>query len=225
METKILNYFRRFLNKEALSVNLHNLITDSTEGLQSLDIGKPLDPFEFMYRIIYQLSHRTLSCNDVADDPVLLEKSLKQYLRLDEAVALEVIFPKLPVPSRLRKMWSGLQMHLMFKKVMDERRRTGHVGTDTMQTLMDAGESDTDITTVRLERNADTGTDILLVHHICLVCRSDKQRISIIVDSVPIGKQPRVETACPRRGRCNYSQTSPFGKRIAPRYTRKAELG
>ncbi|PHH77668.1 hypothetical protein CDD83_4098 [Cordyceps sp. RAO-2017] len=100
-----------------------------------------------MLPLIYRLTHRTLGCNDVADDPKLLAQTLGHFGRLDQSSGLEIMFPRLLTPSKLRKMAAGLSLHRTFVRIMDGRRRSGRKETDAMQTLMEQGTDDILIST------------------------------------------------------------------------------
>lgn len=58
------------------------------------------------------------------------------------------MFPRLPLPSKLRKMWAGARLHLALSAIIHDRRRTGRVDIDAMQALMDDGHSDIAISVV-----------------------------------------------------------------------------
>lgn len=142
-----------------------------------------MDPFDVLYKLVYQLTHRTLGSNDVANDPKLLKDTLAIYTSLDDTSAAQIMFPWFPVPSKLRKMWAGAKLHWAFEKIMNDRRRTGRVEDDAMQELMDAGEKDLIISAVSFFAHSLTRTfvtdlianpvSLLAVYHGCSVCRSD----------------------------------------------------
>ncbi|KAK2597419.1 hypothetical protein QQS21_005967 [Conoideocrella luteorostrata] len=134
--------FKHFTHRDRLEANLHNLINDCVPAFENIDISVPIDPFESLYRLVYQLTLRTLGTNDVADDPKLTDETLGIFMTLDDSSALEVMFPGMPFPSKLSKMWAGAKLHMIFSKIMKDRRTTGRVEDDAMQSMMDAGDSD-----------------------------------------------------------------------------------
>lgn len=139
MTSQFITMFKRLLQRDRLADNLHHMTTDANAALSNLDTSAPVEPFAVMLKLIYQLTHRTLGSNDVADDAKLLADTLAVFGRLDDSSAIEIMFPKLPWPSKLRKMWAGARLHWAFSKIVRERRKTGRADTDAMQTLMEAG--------------------------------------------------------------------------------------
>lgn len=111
-------------------------------SFHDLDTSVPVDPFDSVYALIYQLTVRHLGSVDIANDPKLLRETLGIFGALDDSSALEVMFPRLPVPSRLSKIWAGARLHRIFCKIMQDRRRTGRTEEDPMQLMMDDGEKD-----------------------------------------------------------------------------------
>lgn len=143
--------FKRFLAKPRLHACLENLVGDTIATFDAFDTSKPMDPFDTMYKLIFQLTHRTVGCNDVAADPKLLKKSLAMFTDLDATGAIEVMFPWLPTPVKLRKLWGGARMHWMFQRIMKQRREQDQPGNDAMQLMMDAGDTDLQISVVSWE--------------------------------------------------------------------------
>ncbi|OAA77091.1 Cytochrome P450 [Akanthomyces lecanii RCEF 1005] len=137
--------FKRFLAKPRLHACLENLVSDTIATFDAFDTSKPMDPFDTMYKLIFQLTHRTVGCNDIAADPKLLKKSLAMFTDLDATGAIEVMFPWLPTPVKLRKLWGGARMHWMFQRIIKKRREQDQPGNDAMQLMMDAGDTDLQI--------------------------------------------------------------------------------
>lgn len=144
--------FKRFLAKNKLSSSLPRLVQDVHAMLDGLDTSKPMDAFGPIYELIYQLTHRTLGCNDIADDPKLLEDTLRLYTTLGSSSGVDVMFTWLPTPSRIYSKYCGAKLHFAFQKVMQKRRDTGVKGDDAMQIMMDAGDSDIDISIVSCQK-------------------------------------------------------------------------
>lgn len=139
---------KRATNRGGLLRVLGLLASDAEATITSIDVSRPFDPFDSMYRLVYQLSHRTIGCDDIAQSPELLDKTLGIYSRLDQSNALQVMFPSLPTPNLLLKVWSGAKLFGILKDIMKKRRETGQRGQDTMQSLMDKGDSDLTICAV-----------------------------------------------------------------------------
>ncbi len=112
------------------------------------DTNAPVDVFAVMYRLIYQLTHRVFGCKDVADNEVLLQRTLRHYSCMDECSPWQVLFPELPTPAKLTKRWRGLQLFMELRQVILERRKNGTKSDDTMQILINSGKSDIEICSV-----------------------------------------------------------------------------
>lgn len=142
--------FRKLLMRDRLALNLHYLTTDTHNSLRSFDINRPVDPFDLMYRLVYQLTHRTLGCHNVAEDPVLLQNTLKHYRCIEESSPIQILFPELPTFAKIRKQWAGINLYWQFRKIIHNRRRLSEKGTDAMQLLMDEGMNEVEISSVSL---------------------------------------------------------------------------
>lgn len=144
---------KRLLARERLASLLGRLISDMHHSMEQLSdhhgSDKPvrIDVFDYFFKSMYQMTHRTLGCNKIANSPGLLASTLQVYKNIDTASAAEIMFPWLPVPSKLKKMWSGYKMFSVLSAIAKERR-SGKRDTDAMQVLIDSGNSDTFVTVV-----------------------------------------------------------------------------
>ncbi|KJZ80101.1 hypothetical protein HIM_00815 [Hirsutella minnesotensis 3608] len=133
---------KRLIHKDHLDKNLHHMVTDARAAFESIDTKLPVDPFDIMRNLVYQLTHRILGIHDIASSPKLLQRTLSLYEELDKSSATEIIFPNLPTMSKWRKIWAGAKLHLTFKKIVDERQKTGRTETDALQVMIDQGDND-----------------------------------------------------------------------------------
>lgn len=150
----ILTTFKRLVAKDRLEANLECLVGDVSAFAEAIrqkaaDANNPgvIDVFDDIFRLVYQLTHRTLGCNEIADDPVRLASTLKAYKNLDVGSATEIMFPWLPIPMKLRKMWAGYNLFSAISSLA-KQRRAGEPQTDGMQMLIDRGDSDVIVTVV-----------------------------------------------------------------------------
>jgi sterol 14-demethylase len=109
-----------------------------------------VDPFQVMYRLVYQLTHRSFGCKDVAEDEALLQRTIRHYRCMDECSPWQVLFPELPIPAKVIKRWRGLQLFFELRRVIHARRKGGIRSDDAMQVLMDSGKSDIEICSVSM---------------------------------------------------------------------------
>lgn len=91
--------------------------------------------------MIYHLTMRTVACNEIANDRPLLDKTLRLFEQVEASSTPEVVmFPWLPSPAKLKRLWGGAQLYFIFKNIIDERAKTGHREEDPLQFLIDKGE-------------------------------------------------------------------------------------
>ena len=90
-------------------------------------------------------------CKDVAEDEALLQRTIRHYRCMDECSPWQVLFPELPIPAKVIKRWSGMQLFMELRQVIHARRKGGIRSDDTMQVLMDSGKSDVDICSVSIK--------------------------------------------------------------------------
>ncbi|GJC89255.1 obtusifoliol 14-alpha demethylase [Colletotrichum liriopes] len=139
----------KLLRKDVLSDRLHLLVGDTRHTMDDLasrinpasEFGVS-DPFEDMYRLVFQLTVRTVGCDEVAEDPDLLRRVLRIFESIDAAAtATKVMFPWMPTSGHLRRVYSGAQMYAILEGVIKERKNRGVDGNDALQFLMDNGDS------------------------------------------------------------------------------------
>lgn len=134
--------FKKLTGKEHLATCLPYLNKDARDAFSAIDTSVPMDPFVVLYDLLYKFTHRTVGCHDVAEDSALQEKTMRLYEKLDKTAAIQVMFPWLPTPTKLNKLWAGAKLHMLFGDIIRERRKSGRKAEDVMQYLMDKGESD-----------------------------------------------------------------------------------
>ncbi len=145
------------MRKENFVRNLPLLVGDTQAQLASIvarNNGSAtgiFDPFDDLYRTVYQLTMRTVGADDIADDPALLRKTLSLFEAIDAASSpSRIVFPWLPTPGHIKRVTAGFRLYMIFKKIADKRRKTGQHGNDALQFLLDGGEDLAKILTVRL---------------------------------------------------------------------------
>lgn len=131
------------MKAERISGSLNLLISDARQTMDRLakaDI-KLVDPFDDIYRLVYKLTVRMVACNEIAEDPELLDQSLKAFETIDASTtASTVIFPWLPTPSFIRTKLAGVRLYMMIKKILEARKQNGVRVDDALQYLVDQGD-------------------------------------------------------------------------------------
>ncbi len=99
--------------------------------------------------MVFQLTIRAASCKEVADDPEAVKKVTKLYWDAEKgSTPTSVLLPWFPSAARKRKLKATQDLFMLFKQHVDDRKATGRVEEDPMQSLIDAGDGANDIVTV-----------------------------------------------------------------------------
>ncbi|KAK3622051.1 hypothetical protein LTR56_022423 [Elasticomyces elasticus] len=126
-----------------LKKGLPLMLRDARASLDRLaaDPAGVTDPFDSIYRLVFQFTMRTVACNEIADDPKLLEQCLKHFERVEQsATPWQVMYPWMPLWSKVQRTRGGAQLYMIFKAVVDARRKNGIRGDDALQYLIDQGD-------------------------------------------------------------------------------------
>lgn len=147
-------YFTRrivgILKGQAIPNGLPQMLKDVRTSLDDLAQQKEhvTDPFDSIYRIVFQLTMRTVACKEIADSPELLRKTLDLYETIERtATPLSIMYHWLPTPSKALRTYAGAKLYMVFKKVVDDRNKEGRRGDDALQYLIDQGDDITKIIT------------------------------------------------------------------------------
>jgi hypothetical protein len=140
---------------EALTgTGLPQLIADTKARLESIASSPSgiTDPFESIYKIVFQLTMRTVGCNEIAEDPTSLAKTLSFFETIEQSgTPAGVIFPWLPTPAKLKRTYAGGRLYFMFQRIVNERKKTGKREDDALQFMIDQGDDVTKIIGVSTE--------------------------------------------------------------------------
>ena len=136
------------MRKENFVKNLPLLVGDTTSRLQDIIAREggstgTFDPFDDVYRIVYQLTMRTVGATEIAESPALMDKTLRLFETVENASSpARIIFPWLPTPAHLRRMAAGARLYMEFNKIAEDRKKTGRREEDALQFLLDEPNSD-----------------------------------------------------------------------------------
>lgn len=126
--------------------NLPRFVSDARKQFEDLvAVSGPsgtFDPFDVIYRTVYQLTMRTFGANEIAESPELLAKTLSLFQQIEKSSSpARIIFPWLPTAAHLRRMAIGARLYMIVNRIVDERRSTGRREDDALQYLLDNGNS------------------------------------------------------------------------------------
>jgi cytochrome P450 len=141
------NHFSRrlahLLKNEQFRKKLPTLKSDVQRAIEAIK-NEPngiTDPFESIYRIVFRLTIRMVGADDIANDPVLLERTLKYFEMIDaSATATSIMFPKFPSPAVLKRTYAGARLYMMVEKIVKQRAESGEKQDDALQYLIDQGD-------------------------------------------------------------------------------------
>ncbi|KAF2859726.1 hypothetical protein K470DRAFT_218461, partial [Piedraia hortae CBS 480.64] len=136
------------LKGDRIRKGLPMLLNDAKLGMDALaaDPKGITDPFESIYRLVFQFTMRTVACWEIADDPVLMDEVLQLYETIEEtATPFSIMYPWLLVPAKARRLYAGAKLYRTFGRVVNERRKTGTRYDDALQYLLDQGDGIKDI--------------------------------------------------------------------------------
>ncbi|KAI9712037.1 MAG: hypothetical protein M1820_001746 [Bogoriella megaspora] len=92
--------------------------------------------------MVFQLTLRLVGCREIAEDPEQLRYVLKLYETLDKSsTSLGIMFPRLPLPSTLKRNWAGFRLYMVLQRIADARKKEGRKEDDALQYLLDHGDS------------------------------------------------------------------------------------
>lgn len=146
----MLRHMTKLLQRDNFVRNLPLLVSDTSAMLDDIvrrghgGGDEPttgiFDPFDDMYKIVYQMTMRTLGCNEVADDLPLLWKTLALFEEIEHGSGpTKIIFPWIPTVGSLRQTIAGARLYAIFSEVAKKRKAEGRRENDTFQYLMDTG--------------------------------------------------------------------------------------
>jgi hypothetical protein len=95
-------------------------------------------------KLVFQLTVRSLTSSDIADDTGKVRRLKRLYDMVDDGnTATSILFPWLPSWGMLKKLFATWRIYHTIHTAMDSRVKSGKYRDDTMQMLLDSGDSDT----------------------------------------------------------------------------------
>lgn len=150
------DYFARRLVNMVKGGALRNGLPSLISDIQTWygDLAKKstgtIQPFETIYELVFQLTMRTVGCEEIANDPKTAKKML-HYFETIEACGdkpLSVIYPAVWTIHKVQKLFTGIKLYTTIDNIVKNRKKTGHREKDAMQYLLDQGDSSLNIVEV-----------------------------------------------------------------------------
>lgn len=134
------------LKSDGLARGLPGLV-QATSGILERMAPQPgheavMDPFDDIYRVVYDLTMRTVGATEIVASPELMDKTLGWFETIQNASAVQIIFPWLPMFADVKRMVAGGRLYYLLKGLVDNRKKTGRREDDALQYLIDNGEDD-----------------------------------------------------------------------------------
>jgi hypothetical protein len=149
------NYFAKRLQAAIKGPRFVKGLTQLLEDTRSAFRGlaaqetKTTDPFDSIWRLVFQLTMRTVACVEIASDPDMLTRVLNLFETIEKTASpLSVMYSWMPLPSKARRTYAGAQLYMIFKNIIDKRAQEGRREDDTLQHCIDQGDDVTKIITV-----------------------------------------------------------------------------
>ena len=123
---------------------LPQLISDTKTKFDTITASSSgmINPFDTIYKTVYQLTMRTVGCNEIASDPALLNRTLHLFEIIEKSgTPTGIVFPWLPTPAKVKKLYAGFSLFMIFQKIVNQRKKTGRRENDALQFMMDQGDS------------------------------------------------------------------------------------
>lgn len=135
------------------NAKLPHLLKDVYTEIHSLTSHdrKATNPFDSIYRLVFQLTMRTIACDEIADDSNLLARSLELYEVLDNvSTPLSIMYSWMPLSSYIYRSHASTQFlhiveQLIAKRIQGRRRKD-----DALQYLIDSAFEAPHIATVSI---------------------------------------------------------------------------
>ena len=101
----------------------------------------PLHRAHAPLQLIFQLTVRTLTGTEIADDPALVARLRHLYDEVDEGnTPAAILLPWWPGRGAIRKLLATKRIYDIITKALDTRLKSGKPRDDTLQMLLDSGD-------------------------------------------------------------------------------------
>ncbi|KAG5643635.1 hypothetical protein DXG03_000561 [Asterophora parasitica] len=117
------------------------ILEDSRRIMSTWGTSGKFDPFENIYALLFQTTLRSLSCSEISDDPVIVDRLKTLYDTLDNGTTpATVLVPWLPTPAMIKKLWATKEIYGIVTNAIRAREESGVSHNDTLQMLLDGGD-------------------------------------------------------------------------------------
>lgn len=134
------------MRKEKFERNLPLMVKDAqtalTRTLARIGDGGLMDPFDDIYRMVYQMTMRMVGPTEFAESPKMLDDTLRLFNIIEKSLSpSRVVFPWLPTFGYIKQVFYGAKLFSALNGVISARRKEGRRVEDALQFLMDSGDN------------------------------------------------------------------------------------
>lgn len=109
-----------------------------------------IDVFASIPLLMYKLMHRSVGATEIAESPQLLQKTFSQFLQFEGQTSMaRIIFPWMITPRYVSQLFTATRLYIVIFNILNRRQRQHKQANDTLQVLLDKGESPRTIVEVR----------------------------------------------------------------------------
>ncbi|KAF8155590.1 cytochrome P450 [Crassisporium funariophilum] len=128
------------LNKNRLGDALPNLLEDINRRMEGWGKSGRIDPFKQIYDLVFQMTVRMASCDELARDHKTIEDMQKLYWTLEKSsTPIALLLPWFPSPSKKRKDAATKELFVKLYGIVEMRRAAKVSTTDPIDILLEQG--------------------------------------------------------------------------------------
>lgn len=129
------------MKKDKFERNLPLIVNDTQTALKKtlaqVGDGGLMDPFNDIYRIVYQLTMHIVGPTEFAESPEMLDETLRLFNIVERSLSpSRVVFPWLPTFGYLKQLFYGGKLYYALNGVVNARSKEGRRVEDALQLLM-----------------------------------------------------------------------------------------
>jgi sterol 14-demethylase len=119
------------------------LFSDTILRMDAWGSEGKIDPFDDVYHLVFQMTVRMATCEELAGDPLMVQKMRQLYWKLQEsATAVSLLLPWFPSAARRNKAQATKDLYNTLSHYVDIRRKAQVPSTDAIDVLIADGEDD-----------------------------------------------------------------------------------
>ncbi|KDQ54410.1 hypothetical protein JAAARDRAFT_135628 [Jaapia argillacea MUCL 33604] len=121
---------------------LPSLFNDIQRRMDEWGTSGKINPFENVYDLVFQMTVRMATCQDLSNDIDAVKRLHKLYWILEKsATPTALLLPWLPSPAKKAKEQATRDMFVMLHQYVENRRKADDLGSDALDMLIAEGDS------------------------------------------------------------------------------------